>query len=242
MEFLVIWLTTVVASYSLDLANGLRMYKDVADNGYKINNKRLSKLGKQLNPNASKVTSLTRLIPMLNLIQVFQNVVQYNNIRPMVLDQLRVTDSLEEMSEIEKEEYSKNPTGLNAVIIPFKSEIRLANAEHITIQVENENSEIFYEVGDSLKDITILKVIGDASRLTVEEQKQKIIETMRGIIQSGIEKYGDIESLVNAMISNKNTDLSDKIDDDNYEDNESIPQNSDIIKQKQALKDLKEEL
>ena len=65
---------------------------------------------------------------------------------------------------------------------------------------------------------------------------------MKNIIQSGIENYGDIEGLVNAMKNNENIDLSDKIDDDSYKDSESIPQNSDIIKQKQALKDLKEEL
>lgn len=98
-------------------------------------------------------------------------------------------------------------------------------------------------MGDSLNDITILKVNGDASRLTVEEQKLKIIETMKSIIKSGIEKYGDIESLGNAMHNNDIIDLSDSIDNKSHE--ESIPQNtqdSNISKQKQALKDLKEEL
>lgn len=87
MEFLVVWLTTVVASHSLDLVNGLRMYKDVADNGYKIDNKRFSELSKQLYPNASKVRSLLMLIPIVNLMQVFKRAAQYNNIRPMVLDE-----------------------------------------------------------------------------------------------------------------------------------------------------------
>lgn len=144
MEFLVLWLVTVVASYGLEVGNDLRMYKDVADNGYKIDNKHFSELSKQLNPNASKTTFISMLIPMLNIMQAFQRAVQYNNIRPMVLDQLRVTDTLEEMSEIEKEEYLRKPTGLNAFLVSLKFEIRLAKAEHITIQEENENSEIFF--------------------------------------------------------------------------------------------------
>lgn len=156
-----------------------------------------------------------------------------------------VIDVLEEMSEIEKEEYLKNPTGLNALIAPLKFEIRLARAEHTTIKVENENSEFFYEVGNSLNDITILKVIGDASKLTVEEQKQKIMESWKIEIQSALEKTGGIESIVNAMNSNNSIDLSYEIHDDNHKESEIVPQtiqNSDISKQKQALKDLKEEL
>lgn len=86
MEFLVLWLGTSVASFGMEIASELRMFKDVADAGYKVDVKRLSELGKQLNPNATKATLLSMLIPIFNIMQVFQRTIQYNNVRPMILD------------------------------------------------------------------------------------------------------------------------------------------------------------
>ena len=202
MEFLIIWLSTVAVSFGMEIANELRMFKDVADAGYKIDIRRLSDLSKQLNPNASKATLLSMLIPIFNIMQVFQRTVQYNNARPMILDQLNVMDALEEMSEIENQEYQKKPTGLNALLIPLKDEIRISKAASIKIETDTEKSEIFYEMDDSLENITILKVNGDASRLTVDEQKKKVIEAWKNIVSAGMEKYGDKESFANALRNN----------------------------------------
>jgi len=41
------------------------------DAGYKIDVKRLSELGKQLVPNATKISLLSKLIPIFNVMQVF---------------------------------------------------------------------------------------------------------------------------------------------------------------------------
>lgn len=243
MEFLVLWLGTSVASFGMEIANELRMFKDVADAGYKVDVKRLSELGKQLNPNATKATLLSMLIPIFNVMQVFQRTIQYNNVRPMILDQLSVIDALEEMSEIEKTEYLKNPTGLNALIVPLKTEIRLSKATSIKIDDGNDHSEIYYEMGESLDDITILKVSGSASRLTVEEQKKKVVEAWNTVVQAGMEKYGDAETFIDTLKSSTNIDLSDS--KENKKDEETtllIPQELSISEQKQALESLKSEL
>lgn len=243
MEFLVLWLGTSVASFGMEIANELRMFKDAADAGYKVDVKRLSELGKQLNPNASKAILLSMLIPIFNVMQVFQRTIQYNNVRPMILDQLSVIDVLEEMSEIEKTEYLKNPTGLNALIVPLKTEIRLSKATSIKIDDGNELSEIYYEMGESLGDITILKVSGSASRLTVEEQKKKVVEAWEIVIQAGMGKYGDIKTFIDTLKSSTSIDLSDSKEDKKDEETTSlIPQELSISEQKQALENLKSEL
>ncbi len=241
MELLVLWLGTSIASFCMEMANELRMFKDVADAGYKIDIRRLSDLSKQLNPNASKATLLSMLIPIFNIMQVFQRTVQYNNARPMILDQLNVMDALEEMSEIEKQEYQKKPTGLNALLIPLKDEIRISKAASIKIETDTEKSEIFYEMDDSLENITILKVNGDASRLTVDEQKKKVIEAWKNIVSAGMEKYGDKESFANALRNNTNLDLSHSSDDKKEEVAKPVQELS-ISDQKQALENLKNEL
>jgi len=241
MELLVLWLGTSITSFFMEMANELRMFKDAADAGYKIDIRRLSDLSKQLNPNASKATLLSILIPIFNIMQVFQRTVQYNNVRPMILDQLNVMDALKEMSEMEKQEYQKKPTGLNALLIQLRAEIRISRAASIKIETDTEKSEIFYEMDDSLENITILKVNGDASRLTVDEQKKKVVEAWKNIVSAEMEKYGDKESFANALRNNTNLDLSHSSDYKKEEVAKTVQELS-ISDQKQALENLKNEL
>lgn len=241
MELLVLWLGTSITSFCMEMANELRMFKDVADAGYKIDVRRLSDLSEQLNPNATKATLLSMLIPIFNIMQVFQRTVQYNNARPMILAQLNVMDALEEMSEIEKQEYQKKPTELNALLIPLKTEIRMSKADSIKIETDTEKSEIFYEWDDSFENITILKVNGSASRLTVDEQKKKVVEAWKNIVSAGMVKYGDKESFANALRNNTNLDLSDSSDDKKEEVAKPVQELS-VSDQKKALENLKNEL
>lgn len=240
MKIVVLWISTVAASFCIELTNELRMFKDVADAGYKINIDRLSDLSKKLNPDASKITLLSMLIPIFNIIQVFERITKYNNIRPMLLDQLSIIDALEEMSEIEKQEYQKRPTGLNAILVPFKLEVRIAKADSVKIENDNEKSEIFYEIGDSLDDITILKVAGDAYRLTEAEQKKKVIEAIKSSLLAETEEYDDVENATNTIKDNDDLELKNT---DNKEEQKVTPkQESSLSRQKQALEDLKNKL
>ena len=240
MKIVVLWISTVAASFCIELTNELRMFKDVADAGYKINIDRLSDLSKKLNPDASKITLLSMLIPIFNIIQVFERITKYNNIRPMLLDQLSIIDALEEMSEIEKQEYQKRPTGLNAILVPFKLEVRIAKADSVKIENDNEKSEIFYEIGDSLDDITILKVAGDAYRLTEAEQKKKVIEAIKSSLLAETEEYDDVENATNTIKDNDDLELKNTY---NKEEQKVTPkQESSLSRQKQALKDLKNKL
>lgn len=240
MKIVVLWISTVAASFCIELTNELRMFKDVADAGYKINIDRLSDLSKKLNPDASKITLLSMLIPIFNIIQVFERITKYNNTRPMLLDQLSIIDALEEMSEIEKQEYQKRPTGLNAILVPFKLEVRIAKADSVKIENDNEKSEIFYEIGDSLDDITILKVAGDAYRLTEAEQKKKVIEAIKSSLSEETEEYDDVENATNTIKDNDDLELKNT---DNKEEQKVTPkQESSLSRQKQALEDLKNKL
>lgn len=240
MKIVVLWISTVAASFCIELTNELRMFKDVADAGYKINIDRLSDLSKKLNPDASKITLLSMLIPIFNIIQVFERITKYNNIRPMLLDQLSIIDALEEMSEIEKQEYQKRPTGLNAILVPFKLEARIAKSDSVKIENDNEKSEIFYEIGDSLDDITILKVAGDAYRLTEAEQKKKVIEAIKSSLLAETEEYDDVENATNTIKDNDDLEL--KNTDNKEEQNVTPKQESSLSRQKQALEDLKNKL
>ena len=80
---------------------------------------------------------------------VFQRAIQYNNVRPMILDQLNAIDVLKEMTELEKIEYLEKPTGLNAAFVTLKSEIPYLNpllyGSSIEINRDDEHSKIYYK-------------------------------------------------------------------------------------------------
>ena len=195
MEFIFFWLSTSVTSFIMEISNELRVFKDAADAGYKIDIRKMTELSEKLNKNAIKVKHISMLIPIFNIIQVFISITQYNNIRPMILDQLSAMDILEEMTETEKKEYSKKTTGLNAMKIIINSEVKLKNAALLKINNDNEFSEIYYEISATVeditkittKDVTIIKVKGDASNLTEEEQKKKVVCFWTSINQFEVE-------------------------------------------------------
>ena len=232
MEFLVLW-----------LGNEFKIFKDAADAGYKINMKRLSEFQKQLSPDATKITFLSMLIPLYNVMSVFQRVIQYENARPMILDQLSVTGVLEEMSDYEKKEYSKRPTGLNAIIVPLKAESKLSKATKVTINGVFGESIVYCEIDKTSHDINILSVSGPVSRLTVEDQKEKVIETMIKILRPEVGELSNKEISSENIKESEKLDLSDGIEIEKDEETSlsSSPKPS-ISEQKQTLEKLKREL
>lgn len=133
------------------------------------------------------------------------------------------------MSKKEKNKYLNNPTGLKALLITLEFEIKLKKAFCVRINNDKENSEIFYEIGSSIKDITILKVTGTASKFSVDEQKKKVLETMKEIAQEGVKKYGSEESFLKAIKENTKTDLSDN------KNEEKLNEISDYVNKEQEI-------
>lgn len=235
MGFLVFWLASIGASFIMELASEFRLYKDVADAGYKVNIKRFNELGKQFNPYATKQALLSLLLPFgINIIMVFYRAMQYNNLRPFLIDQLSVIDALEEMTEEEKKEYSEKPTALNAILITLKPKLIVSSTQSIKINDKNGTSEIVYKMGESLENITIVEVTGPLSQLTVEEQKKEVIEAWKTLLQKGLEKYGNKEALFDAINNNKHIDLVNSKPDNKVEDEH--PQSSqDLSSNEQSL-------
>ncbi len=188
MKILIMWLGSVVASFFMEIGNELRMYKDAADAGYKVNNsKLLERLGKGRESKPS-LSTLFLLTPVINIMFVMKNTLDYNDRRDDLLTQLHVMGALDEMSDYEKSEYAKRPTGLNALLIPFKTMIKLRNANFIEIKDENDiSSKIFFEFDKKSGDINVLEVSGPASRLSYDEQKERVLNAYLDAVESAFE-------------------------------------------------------
>ena len=166
MEILVIWLGTVIASFGMEISHELRVFKDIANAGYKYNLKRVNELSEYFNSDTLKKTLISLLVIGYNIFYVFDKTNKYNNARPMLLSQLDVAGVLEEMTDEEKKEYLKEPTGLNAIKIQIKSERKLKGVQTLEIEKKNEKGKIIYKFNDTYDDVTVLKATGTLSRLT----------------------------------------------------------------------------
>lgn len=159
----------------MEISSELRIFKDAADNGYKIDVKKISELANQINPNASKVTLMSLLIPIVNIMGVFQRTMIYNNVRHMILDQLSVLDSLIPMTKEEEEEYKKKPSAMNAIYINAKQQTQ-SSSQSISYTENNEKNTIWFR--EENKTFIIVKTEGPISKLSIVEQHAKLTEKL----------------------------------------------------------------
>ena len=114
-------------------------------------------------------------IPIYNIYNELNSMFWYTSRRFTIVDELRMADKAVEMSNFEKEEYKKNPTYLNALLVPLMYESRISNANHIKYSDEFRKGTIYYDFEDNKKEPTILNTTGNLEGLS-DEKKKKIIE------------------------------------------------------------------
>lgn len=97
--------------------------------------------------------------------------------------------TIEEMTSLEKEEYNKRPTGLNAIIYSRKVEKRLNNAKVILYKNDKGTGKIFFDYSSKSKKINILKATGILQDLSIEEQEILVIKGIRNHLASEINEH-----------------------------------------------------
>ena len=169
MELCLFWLTTIICSFGMNISVSYKMIKDLADNGYKLNLKNIKKFNEQLKDNdVKKMHQIKILIPILNVMESMDLMMKYNNMRAFIVDELRILDSLEEMTKEEFEMYKKNPTVTNAL----KS---TKNIDRFTsIKIDNGNSTVYFKFIGNSRDIEVLKTVGPASSLSKDEISEEV--------------------------------------------------------------------
>lgn len=120
MNFIGIWIITVITSVVWEFKNELKMFKDFADIGYKINVNKMKDIQSNVLPQSNSNIFLNMMIPFLNIASVIRRKSLYENNKQLIFDQYDKMGVLEEMTETEKEEYAKNPSGWNAVLLTAK--------------------------------------------------------------------------------------------------------------------------
>ena len=233
MNFLILWILTILSSYGVMLYTSFSLIKNIFDNGYKFITKNLEEYGdKTQDLPINKIFKLSMLIPFYNLFTSFKIMFDYSQYLNRVLLELKTLGIIEEMTEFEKQEYEKN-TSLKTALI---SQSRLEKAMKITIKEELGESVAYVEVNDK-EELDIIYATGPISRLSKEEQKAKVAkifkEMTKELVDSFIQKLSASE---NDIIENEQeNELSNYGAENNLETIRKRKEN--LIKLKQELID-----
>lgn len=99
LQILIIWIVAIIASTSMDLMLYFRIFKDIADAGYKFTDKRLQNENQQIDPkvkeNIKSRFLLKKMIPIYNLFKSCEMILEYVKSRDTVLNYFYVMDELE---------------------------------------------------------------------------------------------------------------------------------------------------
>lgn len=174
MYILITWGLTIILSYGMNLCNGLRLFKDCANLGYKIDINKLNNLLKENNSIVSKNNNFTLFIPIYNMISELLNASYYSNNSEEEINVLKRNRVLVLMTRDEIEKYRKSPSSINAWSISTKS--NNSSNEEIKLIVHHKDKEdsIVYYTIDNDMNYRILKTSGPISNLS-NEKKLEIV-------------------------------------------------------------------
>lgn len=217
---------TIILSAVANRVNNYRLYKDLADGGYKLNLNKLVKIAKDIktdddtynnqgvgikkkfnfNRNYSKEAKIVAMfIPWLNIYIVSQKIKKYNENRDSIFERLRVLGVLEEMTLEEKKRYAKHPNGyvayqIQRLPIPKKIENKIVV---LTYKDSNCTGDVIYEIRNNLEDIHVLEVTGIIKDAYKDANNKDLDNKFKSILLEGINKYEGLEEFVAAINSGK---------------------------------------
>lgn len=195
MNILLAWLITSAEFLLIDTASILRIFKDLADQGFKINYEKFNEFYEHLKDENSKDYFIKMFVPFYNFYRTYIDIQDYNNLHPYLIKEMYTLGLLENMSDFELREYQKNPSIINALRVPLVCAKRLENAYVWELQNQEYSSTIWFELSNKkgLEAIDILQVKGFLAKMKPEEIKE-IIETY--IVEDAISK--SIKSLIDS--------------------------------------------
>lgn len=152
------YVVTSMASIMIVKYNYFRMYKDVSDKGYKINIKNITN---EIKPNKKKTNykKLLLLLPVINIFVAANKVIKYNKVKPYLVDRLKSTDFIEEMTEEEKKIYQSNPTINNAINIIVYSRFKEEKAKQQSTETEIKKEYEKVNISNNTNHIKVKKLV-----------------------------------------------------------------------------------
>ena len=179
-DFMNIYIPLIVAAAEfllIDTVSLLRIFRDLADQGFKIDYEKLEEFCQNYDSKESSCDRLLRiLIPPYSFCKTYCDIKLYNESYRDLIQAMYTLGLITEMNDFELREYQKNPSTMNAIMVPIWCEARFANAYHLKLDDSQYPSEIWFELrnlnGESK--IEILLATGPIANQSPENQCQAI--------------------------------------------------------------------
>lgn len=195
MSFGLLWLSSVILSNFMFIVSILRAIKDVVDEGYRI-----SVHNKINNEEENLLSYLILLVPILNVFAMLSFSALIINDKGILLDTFKSKNMLEKMTEEEYQQYSKNPTLLNAFKMCINNN-KEYNNENLTFKLSFENIDGIIEYTLENDDVKIVNSTMN-SKYDYKTQINLVKATLELFYQREITKFKNEEELVNYYLLN----------------------------------------
>ncbi len=211
MTLLLIYLGTVIGSIVIKAISILGMCKDIADMGYKLDLDYYKGKKDDIINEFTVTNNKLLLIPIYNLYKVLNDKLNYNQSREEFLNNLWLNPLFKPLNDFEAEDYLNKQTGLNALLVPIKFNLRLSKALFLDIKKDDIEGRVYYEKTDE-GDIIILDVTGNVNKLSLEEQEDIIYEYWVKVLYEGLKEYGGLEKLATNKFKLNSNNLDNEMD------------------------------
>lgn len=210
MGFLIFWVGSIVVSFFVEMTVVMKVFKTVCEEGYKVDINNSKKAFDSIVPeDNNKHQKMILLTPGINLIHSFNFSITCMQSLDQLIDQFDAVDSLVRMTSAEQQKFEARPTLMTALLItceyaysqleeeslkqdyeytqkkleedPLKQEFEYDY--YISIDTNEEKSEYYYKYTEDGEDIIVVKAVGDAEKLSLEEQNNNIKKYLSVIIQ-----------------------------------------------------------
>ena len=169
---LILVITTSGVSIGTIVKKCLDVIKNVADEGYKIViDKDNEKVWDEKNAKFN-LYFWELFIPGYNLFLAYKIIMSIYRRSGVLADTLEIMGIAKKMSKLEYEEYLKNPTAVNAVLVPDRVKERLIEAITLDVNADGLNGKIIYDYVDG--NLKILETTGNLLYLT-EEKREELV-------------------------------------------------------------------
>lgn len=179
MNIIEIYIASLLASLGISTINELRMYKDCADNGHRLDSERINKSRFRRENEIPQNMSLLLFAPGANILYTIYNVLNYEANHNKIFNKLKELKATERMTNEEFKTYEEFPIGLTSSLLNIRSKDGLSGTQKIKV---SEDDRIYYDLNDNGQ-IEIKRVMGPLSYESPEKQMEALDEYRQRLIK-----------------------------------------------------------
>ena len=181
---MVFWIGSIIETFIFNYLNSKRVYKDLADRGYKVKFTGYNELYMEETP------LVERFIPFFNILGIACNIQKYNDTVDEMVRNLNRIGFLLPMTKEEKELYQLNPTSRNAFKIAMNDFLYRKYGNGIIYESVLGTSTIIYGYDFEAQEVEIVNCTGPLSSLNKEELLEFVNLILECCFIPYYEKYG----------------------------------------------------